>query len=118
VRAAAGANGHDSTVDEGENDGLWTRNLEAVERAYQPREYSGRVMLYTTSDGARYTGHATLGWDKYVTGPLDIRRVPGDHVSMLYQPHIDVLASAIDADVRAAQVSRGTGSPAEARRSG
>jgi amino acid adenylation domain-containing protein len=118
VRSVAGANGHDATVDEGENDGLWTRNLEAVEREYQPRAYSGRVMLYTTSDGARYTGHATLGWDKYVTGPLEMRRVPGDHVSMLYQPHIDVLASAIDADVRAAQVSRETASPAEARRSG
>jgi thioesterase domain-containing protein len=84
---------------------LWMRNLEAVERAYRPRSYRGRVMIYSTSDGARYTGSATLGWDRYVEGPLDVRRVPGDHVSMLSDPNVDVIAAAMDADIRDAQAS-------------
>jgi thioesterase domain-containing protein len=84
------------------------RNLEAVEREHRPRPYSGRVMIYSTGDGARYTGSATLGWERYVSGPLDVQRVPGDHVSMLSDPNVDVLAAAMDADIREAQAATGS----------
>jgi hypothetical protein len=33
-----------------------------------------------------------------------VHRVPGDHVSMLYDPNIDVLGAAMDAHIRAAQL--------------
>jgi thioesterase domain-containing protein len=86
---------------------LWMRNLEAVEREHRPRSYSGRVMIYTTGDGARYTGSATLGWERYVSGPLEARRVPGDHVSMLLDPNVEALAAAMDADIREVQAATG-----------
>jgi amino acid adenylation domain-containing protein len=81
----------------------WMRHLYTLERAYQPRSYRGRVAVYTTADGARYTGSRTLGWHRYVDGLVETRRIPGDHVSMLLEPNIDVLAAAVDADVRQAQ---------------
>jgi amino acid adenylation domain-containing protein len=112
VRSAAGANGTADDSSDADDDGVWTRNLEAVEREYRPRRYTGSVMLYTTSDGARYTGHATLGWDKNVSGPLEIRRVPGDHVSMLYEPNIEVVAAELDTAVRAAQATLSGRAPA------
>jgi amino acid adenylation domain-containing protein len=108
LRNAASA-APEATVDEDPE--VWMRNLEVVERRYRPRPYGGRVKVYTTSDGARYTGSATLGWDRYVSGPLDVHRVPGDHVSMLYEPNVDVLAAAMDADIRAAQLAGSDASP-------
>jgi thioesterase domain-containing protein/acyl carrier protein len=81
----------------------WMRHLFAIERAYEPGRYAGRVITYTTADGARYTGSKTLGWHRYVDGSIEVRRIPGDHVSMLLEPNIDVLAAAVDADVRDAQ---------------
>jgi thioesterase domain-containing protein/acyl carrier protein len=86
-------------------DSIWMRNLRAIEQAYDPPPYRGHVIAYTTAENRRYTGWATLGWDRYVDGPLTLRRVPGDHVSMLVEPNVDVLAATMDADVRAAQAS-------------
>jgi amino acid adenylation domain-containing protein len=82
---------------------LWMRNLRAIEQSYQPPRYGGRVVAYTTAENTRYTGSTTLGWDRYVDGPLTTRRVPGDHVSMLLEPNVDVVAAAMDADIRDAQ---------------
>ncbi|MEI2580369.1 amino acid adenylation domain-containing protein [Scytonema sp. PRP1] len=33
-----------------------------------------------------------LGWDKFSAQPLDIHLVPGDHFTMLSEPHVQVLA--------------------------
>jgi amino acid adenylation domain-containing protein len=84
----------------------WMRNLRAIEEAYDPPRYSGRVVAYTTAENRRYTGYATLGWHRYVDGTLEVRRVPGDHVSMLLEPNVDVVAAAMDADIREAQATR------------
>ena len=86
---------------------LWMRNLRAIEQAYEPPRYHGRVVAYTTAENRRYTGWATLGWDRYVDGPLTLRRVPGDHVSMLVEPNVDVVAATMSADVREAQALAG-----------
>jgi thioesterase domain-containing protein len=105
VRTRAESAVRSATDNGGDPDpGAWMRNLEAVERQYRPRGYAGRVMVYTTSDGARYTGSPTLGWDRHVRGPLTVHRVPGDHVSMLYEPNIDAVAAAMDAHIRAVQL--------------
>jgi enterobactin synthetase component F len=84
---------------------LWMENLAVIERRYEPRRYPGPVVVYATADGARYTGSRTLGWERYVDGPMEVRRVPGDHVSMLHEPNVDVVAEAMDADIREAQAA-------------
>ena len=33
-----------------------------------------------------------LGWNKFSTQPVDIHLVPGDHITMLNEPHVQVLA--------------------------
>jgi amino acid adenylation domain-containing protein len=35
---------------------------------------------------------AELGWNKFSSQPLDIHLVPGDHITMLNEPHVQVLA--------------------------
>ncbi|AQT82913.1 hypothetical protein B1R94_18220 [Mycolicibacterium litorale] len=44
--------------------------------------------------GSHY-GEATNGWDRYVGGRLDVVEVPGDHLTMVTEPHVAVLAAAI-----------------------
>jgi amino acid adenylation domain-containing protein len=83
----------------------WMRNLRAIEQRYDPPRYPGRVVAYTTAENRRYTGSPTLGWDRYVDGPLEVRRVPGDHVSMLLDPNVEALAAAMDADIREVQAA-------------
>ncbi|HKP91731.1 MAG TPA: amino acid adenylation domain-containing protein [Thermoleophilaceae bacterium] len=81
----------------------WMRNLAAMEKRYRPPHFSGVTTIYRTVEMARYTGSATLGWDHYVRGPVEIRRVPGGHVSLLLEPNVAVVAEKMASDIRAAQ---------------
>jgi thioesterase domain-containing protein len=34
----------------------------------------------------------TLGWSKWADGGVDVEVVPGNHATMVYKPHVEVLA--------------------------
>jgi thioesterase domain-containing protein len=35
----------------------------------------------------------TLGWNRFTSGPVAACRVPGTHLTLVREPHVDVLAS-------------------------
>jgi thioesterase domain-containing protein len=79
-------------VDDEDEDARWMRTLETVESHYQPKGFHGDVTVFTTAGMARATGSRTLGWDRYVAGSIEARRVGGGHNSMLKPPHVSALA--------------------------
>lgn len=68
-------------------------NLQA-ETQYQVKPYAGNVVL-AQAEGQypayEYAPH--LGWDRFVTGALADHVVPGEHRTMLEQPHVLELAA-------------------------
>jgi phthiocerol/phenolphthiocerol synthesis type-I polyketide synthase D len=74
-----------------------------VAEQYQPSPYAGNVVLFraerphplTTELDPRYlrTDRA-LGWDAFCAN-LRVVDVPGDHISVVDPPHIDVIAAHI-----------------------
>jgi phthiocerol/phenolphthiocerol synthesis type-I polyketide synthase D len=74
-----------------------------VAEQYRPGDYAGRVLLFraeqphplTTELDPRYlrTDRA-LGWDAYCPN-LTVHDVPGDHISMVDPPNVDVMAAAL-----------------------
>ncbi|WP_206784714.1 type I polyketide synthase [Amycolatopsis sp. MtRt-6] len=79
-----------------------------VAERYTPPAYDGRVVLLraeqphplTTALDPRYLRtDDTLGWDAHCAH-LEVVRVPGDHVSMIDPPHVNVLAERLGAVVR------------------
>jgi len=74
-----------------------------MEKRYRPRHLSGNAIVYRTVDTGRYTGSSTLGWERHIRGPIETRRVPGGHVSLLLDPNVEVVAQEMEADIRAAQ---------------
>jgi amino acid adenylation domain-containing protein len=83
----------------------WMRGLAERERRYEPPRYPGDAVVFTTSDTARYTGSSSLGWERYVGGRLETVRVPGDHLSMLVDPNVHVLARELAARLERSQVA-------------
>ncbi|HXQ37619.1 MAG TPA: thioesterase domain-containing protein, partial [Anaerolineales bacterium] len=55
--------------------------------SYQPGEYPGRITLFRTEQA-----ESLKGWDKFAAGGVDLHVVPGDHFSMVREPHVKVLA--------------------------
>lgn len=63
---------------------------------YTPRAYSGQTVLFRASDGfGNDRDDQSLGWQRYAAS-LEVQEVPGDHYTMLTQPHVKVLADKLN----------------------
>jgi thioesterase domain-containing protein len=90
-RAAPGV---EEAVDDVE-DRSWERALIVREANYRPHRFQGDVTVFQTGKTARFAGTTSLGWQRYVDGELETVRVPGEHISILLDPHVHVLAAEI-----------------------
>jgi amino acid adenylation domain-containing protein len=67
-------------------------------RIYVSKPYPGQATLFSIANPPSETlENPKEQWADTFIGQLDIVTVPGDHVSMLKQPHVTVLAEKIDA---------------------
>jgi amino acid adenylation domain-containing protein len=66
-------------------------------RNYVPRRYPGRVTLFRAAQElAGISSDPMLGWSKWAAEGVEVHVVPGNHASMVYKPHVDVLAQMIN----------------------
>jgi amino acid adenylation domain-containing protein len=72
--------------------------------AYRPQSHDGPVTLIRARDlhpedarriAPTLLADDALGWDGFVSGPLELRTVAGDHLSMLTEPYVQALAEAL-----------------------
>ena len=57
---------------------------------YEPRVYAGRITLFSNSE---VTGGRLLNWAELTTAGVDIHIIPGNHLTMLQQPHLQELVN-------------------------
>jgi len=62
-------------------------------KRYHPRPYSGRVTLFRAAKhDSQYGSDPKLGWAEVAKEGVDVHEVPGDHISILDDPGVGVLA--------------------------
>jgi thioesterase domain-containing protein len=70
-------------------------------RAYQPGPYPDGLTLFRAEERLVPPGEAQnlgslgeedLGWRRLVSGPVEIHTVPGNHLSLMAEPHVRTLA--------------------------
>ncbi len=57
-----------------------------------PRSLRAPVALFKTAEFSARYGRADFGWSRSTTGPVTAEELPGDHVSLLTEPHVQALA--------------------------
>lgn len=62
-------------------------------RAYKPRPYPGQITLFRAEIQEAPALTPDLGWGKLAAGGVTIRETPGDHLSMIQEPHVQALAA-------------------------
>ena len=78
---------------------------------YAPGAYSGEITLFRAQERPLFRGFTPdFGWRQFPVGTITIRPVPGDHKSMLSEPHCQVLARQIIAAFAEAIDASGSGS--------
>jgi len=77
--------------------------------AYEPKPYEDDVVFFRHTERMEHfppAPHET--WLKYIEGKMEIHQVPGDHITMNYQPCVSVLAAHLKIVLKntAAQIKR------------
>jgi amino acid adenylation domain-containing protein len=61
---------------------------------YKLTTYPGKVALFRSSERDHDDGHGwDLGWNKVALGGVEVHEVPGNHNTMLHEPHVVALAA-------------------------
>jgi amino acid adenylation domain-containing protein len=75
------------------------RDIELLYRASQIRlsaePYKGDVVLFRAMQSNFGWRPHDLGWSRFINGRIDLVDIPGDHLSMMREPFVTALASAI-----------------------
>ncbi|HEY0512807.1 MAG TPA: thioesterase domain-containing protein, partial [Thermoanaerobaculia bacterium] len=84
---------------------VYRANVRAY-RLYVPQPYPGRITLIR-AEGAAFEPSlgADLGWEKLSPHPIDRQIVPGDHLSLLAEPHVRALADRLRARLGGSEIS-------------
>lgn len=61
------------------------------------------VHLGKSNDNLNWLADETLGWHKFTTQPVKIQKVKGDHLTLVAEPNVKILANALDAHLQKAQ---------------
>jgi len=70
----------------------------ALDRApwsYKPREYPHRIVYFLSEKRRKLFGDslaAAGSWRELAIGGVDIRVIPGNHLDILKEPHVKILA--------------------------
>jgi len=59
---------------------------------YVPQPYPQPLTLFTTDETVARTGDPLLGWQKLARGGINRHPVPGNHLTLLRQPQVQILA--------------------------
>src|SRR5262249_27765816 len=80
-----------------ENGALYQAQVVAG-RSYRPQVYAGDAALFLTRElAAERSYDQTVGWGKLVRGGLEIQDIPGNHATMMIEPHLRVLTKKLRA---------------------
>ncbi|MHC5863488.1 thioesterase domain-containing protein, partial [Nostoc sp.] len=71
---------------------------------YVPQAYPKRINLFRTKVQSSIAKEdPSMGWDQLIVGGTEIHHIPGNHLTMLRKPHIQILAAQLKACIEKAQ---------------
>lgn len=72
---------------------------------YLPQSiYTDPITIFQASDNHNF-GTSLKGWEKLSKAPVETYSVPGDHISMMTEPHVQVLAEKLKACLEGVRVN-------------
>jgi thioesterase domain-containing protein/acyl carrier protein len=72
-------------------------------REYVPKVYDGRVTLFWASEDLRTSIDLVEGWRVLAAGGIEVHEIPGSHLDVVKEPHVQDLAGKLNACLEYAQ---------------
>ena len=70
---------------------IFTANSRATLK-YVAQPYPNAIALFRTCEPQKKSDDSTLGWSQIVTSGVQVHFIPGNHLTILQKPHVQVLA--------------------------
>ena len=71
---------------------------------YVPQAYPKKINLFRTKVQSNIAKEdSSMGWHQLTVGGTEIYHIPGNHLTMLRKPHIQILATQLKASIQKAQ---------------
>jgi amino acid adenylation domain-containing protein len=67
---------------------------------YRAVPYSGRITLFLSDGDPRHFGKLASSWASLAAGAFDVIAIPGNHFTMVEEPHVRVLAAQLNERLR------------------
>jgi amino acid adenylation domain-containing protein len=75
-------------------------------REYAPQVYDGKVTLFWASADLRTSIDLVEGWRALAGGGIEVHEIPGSHLDIIKEPHVQELAEKLGACLKRANESR------------
>ncbi|HWR01256.1 MAG TPA: amino acid adenylation domain-containing protein [Chlorobaculum sp.] len=75
------------------------KDNEEADRNYKPAPYDGKITLFRSSErviGLTDVFDPLLGWGSFARGGIEVIDCPNDHLGMLREPHVKVVAEKLN----------------------
>jgi thioesterase domain-containing protein/acyl carrier protein len=69
---------------------------------YVPPIYRGPVKMLRCAEGGGYWSNRYLGWDKYISGPIEVFDIGADHTAIMTEPMASLVAAYLEGWMREA----------------
>ncbi len=70
---------------------------------YVPQAYDGRVTLFWACADLRASNDLVEGWRALAAGGIEVRKIPGNHLNIIKEPHVAELANKLTECLQRAQ---------------
>jgi thioesterase domain-containing protein/acyl carrier protein len=74
---------------------------------YIPQQYQGKITLFSAEGGLVSSNAKNRGWHSIATNGVDVYTVPGEHGTMMSEPHVHVLVRQFQACLAQVQADEG-----------
>jgi len=72
-------------------------------RAYVPQVYDGHITLFWASADLRSSLDLVEGWRALAGGGIEVHEIPGSHLDIVKEPHVQYLANKLNSCLGRAQ---------------
>jgi hypothetical protein len=91
---------------------LWLRNFQLLEvnrhakKQYKPEIYPGALTIFRQVEETEEAIAPDMGWSKLTSCAVHVHTIPGGHLSLLQEPHVQQLAELLQASLDASSVKK------------
>ncbi|MEG4854953.1 thioesterase domain-containing protein [Microcoleus sp. B5-D4] len=79
---------------------VWEANVQVIAN-HVPQVYADRIVYFAAMEKVmekhRFEPMQPNGWNSFVVGGIELHEVPGSHLTMHFEPHVQVLAEKLSA---------------------